>query len=431
MALRVLLADESSTIKKVFQLALQDFAVEVKSVGLGIDVLPVAHKFQPDIIFADVLLQKQSGYEVSAELKKDPQLKVTPVVLMWSGFMELDQDKFEASGANSHLEKPFDVQALRKLIQRLVPKTQNQDLAKFLKFPKMPEFIDPHLPPPKAPAKPAEIPVTKPEEKISRPTPPQFSPAEPITGSDWSMDDFADVPEVVPDATSGLTNLDDLSEELQEIEAQPGEEFSDEIGKFEQIKLKSPPRAPTAAQQSYDSDEELILDPPDETEAPWAQEDLTRFRIKPPIDEKSAEIPDVEYPDPDESLDDLQLTPQKPKTHATKGTAAKSSLRPADSLLIENSVPIVSAVGGDDGDLELEDVPEVEVAEEQEEASLPRLDPSRVEEILKLQFENFLKEKAKEYLEEVIWKVVPELAERMIERELKRLLEEFEPQQYR
>jgi two-component system, cell cycle response regulator len=89
MALRVLLADESSTIKKVFQLALQDFAVEVR-----------------------------------------------PIVLMWSGFVELDEDKFQASHANAQLEKPFDVAALRKLITDLVPRTQSQSLSQYLTFPK-------------------------------------------------------------------------------------------------------------------------------------------------------------------------------------------------------------------------------------------------------------------------------------------------------
>lgn len=140
MALRVLLADESSTIKKVFQLALQDFAVEVRPVNIGVDVLPVAKNFQPDIIFADVLLQKKSGYEVSAELKTDPHLGKVPIVLMWSGFMELDEDKFQASHANGRLEKPFDVSTLRKLVTDLVPKTQSQRMSQFLSFPKMPEM---------------------------------------------------------------------------------------------------------------------------------------------------------------------------------------------------------------------------------------------------------------------------------------------------
>ncbi len=143
MALRVLLADESSTIKKVFQLALQDFAVEVRSVNLGPDVLNIAHTFKPDIMFADVLLQKRNGYEVCMEMKNDPTLKAIPVVLMWSGFMELDEDKVQAAQANGRLEKPFDVEALRKIVQDLVPKTRSQRLSSYLQFPKLPDFQDP------------------------------------------------------------------------------------------------------------------------------------------------------------------------------------------------------------------------------------------------------------------------------------------------
>lgn len=143
MALRVLLADESSTIKKVFQLALQDFAVDVRPVNIGVDVVPVAKSFNPDIIFADVLLQKRSGYEVCAEVKSDPDLSGVPVVLMWSGFMEMDEDKYQASQANGRLEKPFDVKALRSIVTEMVPKTQSQRLSQFLNFPKMPEINDP------------------------------------------------------------------------------------------------------------------------------------------------------------------------------------------------------------------------------------------------------------------------------------------------
>ncbi len=137
MALRVLLADESSTIKKVFQLALQDFAVEVRPVNIGLDVASVAAAFAPDIIFADVLLQKKNGYDVCAELKASATLKSIPVVLMWSGFMELDEDKYQASQANAQLEKPFDVSALRKLVTELVPRTQSQRISQFLNFPKV------------------------------------------------------------------------------------------------------------------------------------------------------------------------------------------------------------------------------------------------------------------------------------------------------
>src|SRR5689334_16147185 len=103
MALRVLLADESPTIKKVMQISLQDFSIDLKAVQLGIDVLQVAEQFEPDIIFCDVLLQKKSGYEVTQELKTNPKTAHIPVVLMWSGFMELDEEKFQTCRADSHI----------------------------------------------------------------------------------------------------------------------------------------------------------------------------------------------------------------------------------------------------------------------------------------------------------------------------------------
>jgi len=142
MALRVLLADESSTIKKVMQLALQDFAVEVKAVPVGVDVIPVAKSWKPDLIFADVLLQKKSGYDLCAEIKADAELTSVPVVLMWSGFMEIDAAKVTQCRSERQLEKPFDAETLRKIVKELVPKLSNNKISDFLTYPKLPEFVD-------------------------------------------------------------------------------------------------------------------------------------------------------------------------------------------------------------------------------------------------------------------------------------------------
>jgi two-component system cell cycle response regulator len=138
MALRVLLADNSETIKKVIQLTLQDFEIDLRIVTHGIDVLDVALKFKPDIIFVDILLQKKSGYEVSKELKNNVQMKNTPVVLMWSGFMEFDEPKAKESLADARLEKPFDAETLKNLVNKLVKKGPAPDVANFLDFPPAP-----------------------------------------------------------------------------------------------------------------------------------------------------------------------------------------------------------------------------------------------------------------------------------------------------
>jgi CheY-like chemotaxis protein len=148
MALRVLLADESTTIKKVVQLTLQDFDVDVRSVSVGLDVLSVTKTFKPDLIFADVLLAKRSGYEVCHDLKSDPETQKIPVVLMWSGFMEIDEQKARLSGADRRLEKPFDPSALRGLVQDLVKKTRDNPVSSFITFPPLPEFQESPVPAP-------------------------------------------------------------------------------------------------------------------------------------------------------------------------------------------------------------------------------------------------------------------------------------------
>lgn len=140
MALRVLLADESSTIKKALQLALGDLGVEVKSVPSGLDVVSVALDFHPEIIFADILLTKRNGYDVCAEIKAHASLKNIPVILMWSSFMEFDEKLAQKSGYNGRLEKPFDTEALRSIVHRFVKKTNVHPLKGLLEFPKLPDF---------------------------------------------------------------------------------------------------------------------------------------------------------------------------------------------------------------------------------------------------------------------------------------------------
>lgn len=120
MALRVLLADNSETIKKVIQLSLQELGVELRVISSGLDVVDVAEKFLPDVIFIDILLQKISGYEVSKKLKTHSKLKQIPVILMWSGFMELDEEKANEALADARLEKPFDADTIRNMVNKLV-----------------------------------------------------------------------------------------------------------------------------------------------------------------------------------------------------------------------------------------------------------------------------------------------------------------------
>lgn len=223
MALRVLLADESTTIKKVIQLALQDFGVDVKAVHIGVDVLEVARSFQPEIVFADVLLQKRNGYDVCFDLKNDAVLKSVPVVLMWSSFMEFDQDAAQRAQANDKLEKPFDVETLRAIVMSLVPKLQAQPLAQFIQFaPATKKNLEAGVaaeqaaqhPMPTAhssPASPSEVaaPPTAPPTAAPMPKSPEPLSAPAPSERAWSMDSFDDIQNFAAHEASSAPAADD------------------------------------------------------------------------------------------------------------------------------------------------------------------------------------------------------------------------------
>lgn len=355
MALRVLLADESATIKKVFQLALQDYAVEVKTVNVGLDVVPVAKSYKPDIIFADVLLQKRSGYEVSADLKKDAGLSATPVVLMWSGFMDLDQDKYQASLANASLEKPFDVGTLRKLIQELVPKTKTQKLSGFLNLPKMPEFSDQ-------------------EKSVGAQPPPPAASANERKDKDWGMDSF--------EPPTGLLAIVDDEE-------------------FKQVPIATPKA------DAPKSDQELLKDEPEDKARPteaWQRTDLSRFKLQ--VDESTdSEVP-VDYVIPESAL---HARPNKPKPFTPVKT--EKPAQEEEDLVLDLPTQVT--------------MPSISV--KKTNPQIPSQKAVATPQLSEEQLEKIIREQSAAVIEAVVWKVVPDLAARIIERELNRLLDEKSP----
>ena len=119
-----------------------EFAVDIKTVPSGLDVVSVALDFKPDIFFADILLSKKNGYDVCGEVKLHDQLKQIPFVLMWSNFMDFNMPLALKNGASDKLEKPFDSQTLKELIKRLVAKVSNHPLEGLLVQPRLPDFTE-------------------------------------------------------------------------------------------------------------------------------------------------------------------------------------------------------------------------------------------------------------------------------------------------
>ena len=368
MALRVLLADESSTIKKVMQLALQDFGVEVKAVPIGLDVLQVARSFMPDIIFADVLLSKKNGYEVSSELKADSVAKRIPVVLMWSGFMEIDEAKAQASGADRRLEKPFDADTLRSLIRDLCPVVKSNVISEFLTFPEMPSMVE------DAPA-------------------PKIAPQVKKTPAEVSFDDF----EFEESSAEGLPIISEM-EEPEEFQSVP---LPKNQGKSNG--LPTPPKA--KPQPGKDAGRE-----------DWSRQDLSKYKIELPVDDefpldeedltRTTSIALSSSPN-EISLDEIDEPKSISRSSHTGRTGGVSKTFGAtpnfDSPNLNQSLKSNSTGSSSSG---------------LSSSALSSLDPLRLEELLR--------QEARSAMENIAWKIIPEIVERVVREELQKLLKEAE-----
>lgn len=88
----------------------------------GQDGINVALKEEPDLILCDVMMPVKDGYETCREIKNDPKMAQTPVVMLTAKVESEDVITGIEAGADDYITKPFDVEILRSKINSLIKK---------------------------------------------------------------------------------------------------------------------------------------------------------------------------------------------------------------------------------------------------------------------------------------------------------------------
>lgn len=120
-ALKVMVVDDSKTIRRTAQALLQEAGCDVITAVDGFDALARIVDQHPRIIFVDVMMPRLDGYQTCALIKHNSQFKATPVVMLSSRDGLFDKAKGRVVGADQFLTKPFSKEALLGAIRALVP----------------------------------------------------------------------------------------------------------------------------------------------------------------------------------------------------------------------------------------------------------------------------------------------------------------------
>ncbi len=117
---KVLVIDDSKTIRRSAENLLAKEGFEVITAIDGFDALAKIADARPEIIFVDIMMPRLDGYQTCALIKNNSEFKATPVVMLSSKDGLFDRAKGRIVGSDQYITKPFSKDELLGTIRTLV-----------------------------------------------------------------------------------------------------------------------------------------------------------------------------------------------------------------------------------------------------------------------------------------------------------------------
>ena len=117
---KVLVVDDSNTIRRSAEIFLKQGGYEVLLAEDGFDALSKINDFKPDMVFCDILMPKLDGYQTCAIVKRNDAFASTPVVMLSSKDGVFDKARGRMVGCEDYLTKPFTKDQLLETVERFV-----------------------------------------------------------------------------------------------------------------------------------------------------------------------------------------------------------------------------------------------------------------------------------------------------------------------
>ena len=105
--LKVMVIDDSKTIRRTAETLLKKEGCEVVTATDGFEALAKIADEKPDIIFVDIMMPRLDGYQTCALIKNNQVFKGTPVVMLTSKDGLFDRARGRIVGSDQYLTKPF------------------------------------------------------------------------------------------------------------------------------------------------------------------------------------------------------------------------------------------------------------------------------------------------------------------------------------
>jgi twitching motility two-component system response regulator PilG len=115
---KVLVIDDSNTIRRSAEIFLKQGGHDVLLAEDGFDALAKVNDYQPNLIFCDILMPRLDGYQTCAIIKRNARFSSVPVVMLSSKDGVFDKARGRMVGSQDYLTKPFTKDQLLQTVRQ-------------------------------------------------------------------------------------------------------------------------------------------------------------------------------------------------------------------------------------------------------------------------------------------------------------------------
>jgi two-component system, chemotaxis family, chemotaxis protein CheY len=120
MAKKVMIVDDSSSVRTVARMALREKGYEVVEACNGQEALAKLDGERCHLVISDVNMPLMDGITLLKEIKRHPNYKFTPVIMLTTEAGEDKKQEGRAAGAKAWITKPFQPQILVDAVSKLI-----------------------------------------------------------------------------------------------------------------------------------------------------------------------------------------------------------------------------------------------------------------------------------------------------------------------
>lgn len=121
MGHRILVIEDSAVIRRLIEVCLRAADLEIVTRDDGKSGLAAVRSEAPDLVVLDIGLPGMDGWEVLANVRSDPAVRDTAVVVLTAHAEEESRRRADEGGADAFVTKPFQPNEFRKTVLDLLP----------------------------------------------------------------------------------------------------------------------------------------------------------------------------------------------------------------------------------------------------------------------------------------------------------------------